>query len=279
MKSLSLSHNLLACASALVLTLLAGPVTASALQIAKPAATAPATAKPGLHTLTPTAPVPSPNGASSEGDIRDIRQPRHLPTIPPWAAVAVGVVLFGAVAFARRLFGRRGKFLQMLPHEIALQSLEEARQLMNPERAREYCFAASNIIRRYVEDRFHVHAPRLTTEEFLRDLVELRDTMLEPHRALLGQFLEHCDLAKFADWRYSMPDLESMHATARTFVQQTAVAAATPTAPAAHLHPAATTIDRLSPKPAQSITLSQPLSNMSLSLQSTSKSVFGTPTI
>src|SRR5215471_10817030 len=115
----------------------------------------------------------------------------------------------------------------MLPHEIALQRLEEARRLMDPERAREYCFAVSNIIRRYVEERFHVHAPKLTTEEFLRELVEVRDTMLEPHRVLLGEFLQHCDLAKFARWRYAMPDLEAMHTSARSFVQQTAVTVAT----------------------------------------------------
>jgi hypothetical protein len=114
----------------------------------------------------------------------------------------------------------------MLPHEIALQRLEEARRLMDPEHAREYCFAVSNIIRRYVEERFHVRAPKLTTEEFLRDLVEVRDTMLGPQRALLGEFLEYCDLAKFAGWRYSMPDLETMHATSRSFVNQTSVSAA-----------------------------------------------------
>jgi len=39
---------------------------------------------------------------------------------------------------------------------------------------------------------------------------------------LLGEFLQHCDLAKFAGWRYSMPDLEAMHASARSFVQETA---------------------------------------------------------
>jgi hypothetical protein len=113
----------------------------------------------------------------------------------------------------------------MLPHEIALQWLEEARQLMDPEHAREYCFAVSNIIRDYVEERFRVRAPKLTTEEFLRDLVEVKDTMLEPHRTLLGEFLRHCDLAKFAGWRYSMPDLEAMHASGRSFIQQTSVPA------------------------------------------------------
>jgi hypothetical protein len=209
------------------LALFIGTLTASALQVADPATSAapPAKARPSLNNLTPTAPVTSQANPSPGEDIRDIRLPRHIPTTP-WAAVAVGVLLLTAGAFAARWWSRRGKFLQMLPHEIALQRLEEARRLMDPEHAREYCFAVSNIIRSYVEERFRVRAPKLTTEEFLRDLVEVRDTMLEPHRALLGEFLEHCDLAKFAGWRYSMPDLEAMHASGRSFVQQTSVSAA-----------------------------------------------------
>ena len=227
MKALSLTHKLPVC-SAFALTLLVGALNTSALQITKPATTAPApgNARPGLTTLTPTAPMASRPPAPSGEDIRDIRQPRHLPTLPPWVAVTAGVILFSATAFTVWRLGRRGKFRQLLPHEIALQSLEEARQLMDPEHAREYCFAVSNIIRHYVEERFHVQAPKLTTEEFLRDLVEVQDTMLEAHRALLGGFLQHCDLAKFAGWHYSMPDLEAMHASARSFVAQTAVATA-----------------------------------------------------
>jgi hypothetical protein len=49
--------------------------------------------------------------------------------------------------------------------------------------------------------------------------------MLEPNRALLGEFLQHCDLAKFAGWRYSLADLEEMHGSARSFVQKTSVGA------------------------------------------------------
>jgi hypothetical protein len=231
--------KLLICSGTVALTLSVGALSASALQIDKPVTTpaAPANARPGAATLTPTAPVPPQVPASSAGDIRDIRQPRHVPTLLPWAAVAVGVLLFGATAFTTWRWIRRGKFLQMLPHEIALQFLEEARRLMDPEHAREYCFAVSTIIRRYVEERFNVHAPTLTTEEFLRDLVEVRDSMLESHRALLGEFLQHCDLAKFAGWRYSMPDLDAMHASARNFVQQTAVANATTSVQEVQLQP------------------------------------------
>ena len=68
---------------------------------------------------------------------------------------------------------RHGKFFVMRRTKSRFQYLEEARRLMDPDHAREYCFAVSKIIRRYIEERFHVHAPQLTTEEFLRDLAEV----------------------------------------------------------------------------------------------------------
>jgi hypothetical protein len=243
MNTLTRTQKPLVCSGALALSLLLGALSAPALQVTKPALTAAASgnAQPGLSNSSPPAAVAPRVPAASQGDIRDIRLPRHVPALQPWAAVAVGLVLLGAAAFAAWRWGRRGKFLHLLPHEIALRELAEARRLMNPERAREYCFEVSNIIRRYVEERFQVHAPALTTEEFLRDLVEVQDTMLAPHRILLGEFLLHCDLAKFAGWRYSMPDLEAMHAGARSFVQQTAIAAATAAAPAGELQPALAT--------------------------------------
>lgn len=172
-------------------------------------------------TLTPAAPVSSQVPASSQEDIRDIRQPRHLPTPIPWVAVAAGVILLAVAAIGSWKWLRHRRFLAQAPYQIALAQLEAARRLMDPEQAREYCFAVSEIIRNYLQVQFHLHAPRLTTEEFLRELVEVRETMLASHRALLGDFLQHCDLAKFAGWRYSQAALEEMHETASAFVTQT----------------------------------------------------------
>jgi hypothetical protein len=227
------THNQLfsAGAAALTVSLALAAVNATALQSTSSAAgpgssvTAPAhpaatRAKPNL---TPAAPMSSKVPASSAEDIRDIRQPRHLPTPIPWVAAAAGVALLGAAAYGAWRWLRRSRLLSLTPQEAALRQLQDARSFMNPEHAREYCFAASEIIRQYVEAQFHLRAPRLTTEEFLREMVEVREQMLAAHRSLLGEFLEHCDLAKFAGWRYSMPALEDMHNTAVDFVQQTAL--------------------------------------------------------
>ncbi|MBP9900619.1 MAG: hypothetical protein IT579_11930 [Verrucomicrobia subdivision 3 bacterium] len=211
---------LFAVANATALTKSASGGTNAAATIAvAPVAKTPA-ANPNLTSAAtvsaPTAPV--------LGDIRDIRQPRHFSTPWLWVVIAAGVVSLIAAAYAAWQWLQHGKYFEMVPSEIALQRLDEARRLMDPDQAREYCFAVSKIIRSYLEDQWHLHAPRLTTEEFLRELVEGSDTIAAPHRALLSDFLQHCDLAKFAGWRYSLPALAEMHGSAVDFVTQSSVA-------------------------------------------------------
>ncbi len=78
----------------------------------------------------------------------------------------------------------------------------------------------SSIVRAYVEDRYRIRAPELTTEEFLQVAVAAAG-MSDDQRKLLVQFLERCDRVKFAGYR---PDAEESIATlkaARGFVEDT----------------------------------------------------------
>ena len=122
-------------------------------------------------------------------DIRDIRGPKYL--LPEWLLPAL---IGGAALLALALYGlwrwrRQRRTPVLLPHELALQRLEEIRTLMRPAHAREFCIAISDVIRSYIEQRFHVTATRQTTEEFLRDLLQSADASLAQHQALLGEFL------------------------------------------------------------------------------------------
>jgi hypothetical protein len=74
--------------------------------------------------LTPAALVASGIPTSPSEDIRDIRRPRHIPTPLAWVAVAAGVLLVSAAAFATRRKLRRGKLLcngraRRLPYSAA----------------------------------------------------------------------------------------------------------------------------------------------------------------
>lgn len=166
----------------------------------------------------------NPATASSvvEQDIRDIRGPISIPSPYRWLWLVAGVaaaigLLYGAWRWYRLFATAKAK----LPFEIALDRLEKARGLMKPEQAREYSFAVSEITRDYIEKRFSERAAHRTTDEFLRGLLAQIDSPLTAHRALLEDFLRYCDLAKFARWELDMPQMESMHESARNFILST----------------------------------------------------------
>lgn len=78
----------------------------------------------------------------------------------------------------------------------------------------------SAIVRRYLELRYEIRAPELTTEEFLQVAIARRE-LATNHRALLAQFLDRCDRVKFAGYRPAAAEsLESL-AAARAFVEET----------------------------------------------------------
>jgi hypothetical protein len=169
-----------------------------------------------------TSPAPAASTTNTAEDIHDIRGPISIPYQWLWAAYIVGGLVIAAFLFALwRWFRGRVKIKTRQPFEIALDRLEAARALMNEAHVREYAFAVSEIIRSYIEQRFGEKAKRRTTEEFLSDLIRQTGTPLAAHRALLEDFLNHCDLPKFARWQLSIAEMESMHASARTFILET----------------------------------------------------------
>jgi hypothetical protein len=161
--------------------------------------------------------------ADAVEDIRDIRGPKYL--FPPWLlpAVIAGAALLALGAYGIwRWLRRRRRPRVLLPFEIALQRLEEMRALMQPADAREFSIAVSDVVRRYIEERFGATATHRTTEEFLHDLLESSHAPLARHRALLAEFLQQCDLVKFAGMSLTLQNMESLHHSARAFVLETA---------------------------------------------------------
>jgi len=161
----------------------------------------------------------------AEADIRDIKPPLALKRpILLLAAIAGGVilVLLAAAAIRRR---RRAEPKPAPPRpaeEIALEALEEIRGRNLPGRGmiKEYYLEVSGVVRRYLENRFGLHAPERTTEEFLQELTG--DSSLSgPHQELLADFLTHCDLVKFARYGPSSGEIEGVYQSARRLVVET----------------------------------------------------------
>ncbi len=138
-----------------------------------------------------------------------------------WPLVLAVVLLASGGAWAFAVWQRRTvERVRLTARERALERLRvlEARGFPRGEEADAWYVELSDIVRRYVEDRYAVRAPELTTEEFL---AEARRSFSGPHRDLLGAFLERCDRVKFA--RYSPEQQESRDAwaAARQFLDET----------------------------------------------------------
>jgi len=182
------------------------------------------TVAPAAKQATPSVAKASPATPASAitEDIRDIRGPKHIPSPWLWPLWLAGGAALAALLYAAWRWNRRRALIAaLLPYEIALAKLEEARALMQPENAREFSITVSEIVRQYIEVRFEVWAAHRTTEEFLHDLIDPSDVSLAHHRNSLADFLRHCDLAKFARWILSVEEMETMLQSAHNFVLET----------------------------------------------------------
>jgi hypothetical protein len=158
--------------------------------------------------------------AAPEEDIFDIRPPIHIAGEVFWLGWGAGLLVAAGLGYGGwRLL--RGKLRAKLPYEVALEKLLAARQFLNPEQAHAFSDAVSEVVRSFIEQTFPVRAAHRTTEEFLYDLVAHADGPLAGHRVALGEFLGHCDLAKFAKWQLSVPQMEAMLQSAREFILAT----------------------------------------------------------
>jgi hypothetical protein len=155
-------------------------------------------------------------------DIRDIRVPAA--DLSPWLLVGGAVLALVCVAAGVALWRRRRR-LNVRPQrsfECALAELESARALFGATRGAEFCSAASAVVRRYLERGFRVPATPRTTEEFLRALAHGADGQLARHAARLEEFLQQCDLVKFAGIAAPPERVEALYQSACTFVRESA---------------------------------------------------------
>jgi hypothetical protein len=128
----------------------------------------------------------------------------------------------GAYLFIRRLQQRARQKVRVTAYDMAMQRLAQlqARGWPGDEQIDAFYVELSDIVRRYIEDRYGVRAPELTTEEFLRAAHnELRLT--QPQRELLEAFLSTCDRVKFAGYRPGEFESRQAFGEASRFLQDT----------------------------------------------------------
>lgn len=140
----------------------------------------------------------------------------------PWlvfGVVALASLVAGLIAWMRRAEERAR--LTAFDRALARLGRLERRGLPSGDAADAWYVELSDIVRRYIEERFALRAPELTTEEFLAEAGRSAE-LTASHRDLLSAFLATCDRVKFA--RYSPGEDESQDAldVAKRFLNETA---------------------------------------------------------
>ncbi|MCK5862458.1 MAG: hypothetical protein KAH38_08225 [Candidatus Hydrogenedentes bacterium] len=106
--------------------------------------------------------------------------------------------------------------------DIALNRLRELdhRNLPGTGKIDVYYVDLSAILRYYIEDHFHIHAPEQTTQEFL-DTATQSKTFNEEHQQFLSDFLCQCDRVKFARLQPGIEDMTTHFKQVRHFIKDT----------------------------------------------------------
>ncbi len=171
------------------------------------------------------APVDPARAAEELAPARANLPPRHtvnyLPLFLIGGPLTIGLLallVVGVMALRRRAVHQA----KVTAYDEAVRRLEQlaARGAPDASAADGWFVELSAIVRRYLEGRYGVRAPELTTEEFLQ-VARRAAGLAADHRELLTAFLERCDRVKFAGYR---PDADESMATlkaARAFVEDT----------------------------------------------------------
>ena len=162
--------------------------------------------------------------------IRDIKGPVALAEVVPTNWALIIAIAAGSAALCITLVWAVVRYLRRpaappppLPaHVIAYNALRELheRGLVEAGRIKEYFFILSTILRHYIENRFGLHAPERTTEEFLAEIRHGHE-LSSAQRSVLAEFLHQCDLVKFANYAASGSEASEAHDVTVRFIEET----------------------------------------------------------
>jgi hypothetical protein len=171
--------------------------------------------------------------ADEERELRDIKKPLEIPFnylfVVSLAVIAVLVLVIGYLAYKfykkRKQRGHLLKTAEPLKpaHEIALADIEYllAERLLEKGEIKVFYSRLSEIIRRYIENRFYVLALEETSAEILAEVKE-QDLSKEPYD-LLQDFLELSDFVKFAKYIPSESESVRYIEMAKQFITDTMI--------------------------------------------------------
>ena len=150
----------------------------------------------------------------------DIAPPVNYSLVPPWmifvGSLIVLTIIGLAIWYGRRFF--RKKQVTLSPRERTLAALSEIENEVEKIAPYQFNIRVSNILRRYVVEQFDLPMTRQTSVEFLNAIASAPN-FGDEEKALLADFLNRCDLIKFARYDATTVDSRLLLDEARQFVK------------------------------------------------------------
>lgn len=144
------------------------------------------------------------------------------PNYTVWWAAALLVLAAGGVFLLIRRRRAQGMIMGESNSgpplwDLALAELERLTHLLQREHSRDYGIGSTKIMRKYIENRYSLRAPKLATEEFLKICCD-SPAIPQVHQVSLKRYLELCDLLKFGRYVGSTTELLPLHEAAVNFI-------------------------------------------------------------
>jgi hypothetical protein len=139
-----------------------------------------------------------------------------------WGLAATGIAAILAPLAWRAWTSSRTRALRRSAYQIARSELDAllAAPLPGAEQVDGFFVKLSGVVRTYLENRFELRSPELTTEEFIAQLSQSPE-LTRAHQELLRDFLEQADLVKFAHFIPSAESIEEALTAAGRFLDET----------------------------------------------------------
>ena len=153
-------------------------------------------------------------------DIHEIAPPVDYSLVPPWViygGIFLGLVIVGLIVWWIRKRLQRPR-PQQSPRDRVLQELKQIRGDMETLTPYQFSIRVSDILRRYVTDQYQLPVTRQTSVEFLSMLAKA-SPFSEDEQSLLEDFLNRCDLIKFARYDATIEDSRLLLEEATRFVE------------------------------------------------------------
>jgi hypothetical protein len=153
-------------------------------------------------------------------DFHEIAPPVDYSLVPTWlvfVATFVGLTILGLLIWwlLRR---RQPAMPPKLPRQRALEALDAISVEIDAMNPYQFSIRVSDILRRYVTEQYGLPVTRQTSIEFLNSLTT-KSQFSADDRLLLEDFLNRCDLIKFARYDATRADSELLLDEAVRFVK------------------------------------------------------------